>query len=266
MKTKFSLLAMFLGAMFLVLPDVVNARFTFTTNNGAITITGYNGTPGIVVIPSTINGLPVTCIETNAFQLCFSLTNVTIGTNVTSISSSAFYYCTNLAHVAIPNNVTNIETSAFGFSGLTSVTIGANVNGIGDYAFYSCSRLTGIYFQGNAPGVGSGVFAGDDNATVCYLPGTKGWGTTGAWFGGRPTALWRPQAQTSDGSFGVETNQFGFNITCASDTVMVVEACTDLANPAWTPVGTNTLTGGSSYFSDPDWTNYPGRFYRLRSQ
>jgi hypothetical protein len=27
-----------------------------------------------------------------------------------------------------------------------------------------------------------------------------------------------------------------------------------------------TLTGGSSYFSDPDWTNYPGRFYRLRSR
>jgi hypothetical protein len=22
-------------------------------------------------------------------------------------------------------------------------------------------------------------------------------------------------------------------------------------------------TGGSSYFSDPEWTNYPGRFYRL---
>ena len=28
--------------------------------------------------------------------------------------------------------------------------------------------------------------------------------------------------------------------------------------------GTITRTGGSSYFSDPDWTNYPSRFYRLR--
>jgi hypothetical protein len=45
----------------------------------------------------------------------------------------------------------------------------------------------------------------------------------------------------------------------------VVEASTDLINPTWSPVNTNTLTDGSSYFSDPDWTNYATRFYRLRS-
>ena len=64
--------------------------------------------------------------------------------------------------------------------------------------------------------------------------------------------------------FGVRTNQFGFNINWADGMVVVVEACTDLANPIWSPVGTNTLTGGSSYFSDPQWTNYPARLYRLR--
>jgi hypothetical protein len=68
----------------------------------------------------------------------------------------------------------------------------------------------------------------------------------------------------------VRTNRFGFNITGSSNLVMVVEACTDLANPVWSPVGTNTLnifigTNGTAYFSDPQWTNYPGRFYRLRS-
>ena len=36
-------------------------------------------------------------------------------------------------------------------------------------------------------------------------------------------------------------------------------------NPICSPVGTNTLAGGLSYFCDPDWTNYSGRFYRLRS-
>ena len=46
--------------------------------------------------------------------------------------------------------------------------------------------------------------------------------------------------------------------------VVVVEASTNLANPIWSPLATNTLTSGSSYFSDPQWTNYPGRFYRLR--
>ena len=32
-------------------------------------------------------------------------------------------------------------------------------------------------------------FAGDDKATVYYLPGMKGWDST---FGGRPTAVWKP--------------------------------------------------------------------------
>ena len=45
------------------------------------------------------------------------------------------------------------------------------------------------------------------NATVYYLPETTGWGST---LGGLPTALWPPQAQVDDSSFGVRTNQFGF--------------------------------------------------------
>ena len=85
-----------------------------------------------------------------------------------------------------------------------------------------------------------------------------------------PAVLWNPQAQTSDASFGVRTNHFGFNITGGSNLVIVVVACTNFNNPIWSPVSTNTLnkfvgTNGTSYFSDPQWTNYPGRFYRLRS-
>ena len=45
----------------------------------------------------------------------------------------------------------------------------------------------------------------------------------------------------------------------------MVEACTNLASPVWTPLQTITLTNGSFYFSDPQWTNYPGRFYGLGS-
>ncbi|MGO8928807.1 MAG: hypothetical protein ACLQU3_18220 [Limisphaerales bacterium] len=94
------------------------------------------------------------------------------------------------------------------------------------------------------------------------MPGTTGWGST---FASRPTVLWNPQVQSSRATFGVRTNRFGFNITGTSNLVIVVEACIDPGNPVWLPASTNTLTGGSSYFSDPQWTNYPSRFYRLRS-
>lgn len=77
--------------------------------------------------------------------------------------------------------------------------------------------------------------------------------------------LWQPQVQTGDNNFGVQSNELGFTIRWARDRVIVVEAATDLANPTWSAIGTNTLTGGASYFSDPEWANRPARFYRLRS-
>lgn len=74
----------------------------------------------------------------------------------------------------------------------------------------------------------------------------------------------RPAAQDDEG-FGVVSNRFGFNINWASGMVVVVDACSDLATPAWSSLQTNFLTNGTAYFGDPEWTNFPGRFYRLRS-
>ena len=87
---KLKLLA--LSVLLLAMPAVVQAQDYFYTANddNTITITGYTGYGGAVTIPSTINGLPVTSIGTNAFAWCSSLTSVTIGTNVMSIGDKAF--------------------------------------------------------------------------------------------------------------------------------------------------------------------------------
>jgi hypothetical protein len=227
--------------------------YVCTPASNSITINGFNGSGGSIIIPDMINGLPVTAIASGVFDNAAGLgqTNVVIGTNVTTIGSYAFAACTSLASLTIPNSVTNI----------------------GSYAFAFCDHLDSVYFEGNAPGADSTVFFHWSNffqpvyepptpTTVYYLPGTTGWGTT---FGGQPTVLWNPRTQTSGASFGVRANGFGFNITGASNLIVVVEATTNLSSPDWQPVQTNTLTTGSAYFSDPQWTDYPSRFYRLRS-
>jgi len=56
----------------------------------------------------------------------------------------------------------------------------------------------------------------------------------------------------------------GFPISGATNLPIVVEAVANLASASWTPPQTCTHTN-SIHFSDPRWTNYPGRFYRLRS-
>lgn len=332
-----------------LLPAVVQAQFLYTSNpDGSANITGYLGLPpNALVIPDTIDNLPVTSIGTgafnskivtslvtgnnlitigtSAFRQCNFLTNVTVGTNLVNIGTNAFGQCGGLASLTVPggvnfpNSVTNIGPYAFmgtaltnfitgnnlafleegafnscplltsatigngltsigngAFSGcqaLTNATFGSGVTNVGDSAFFESTYLKSVYFKGNAPSTGLYVFQGANLAKVYYSPGTTGWGPTlgGALiYGGAPTIFWNPQAQTGDGIFGVHNNQFGFNITGSSNLVIVVEANTNPASPAWIPVGTNTLntfvgTNGTSYFSDPQWTNYPSRFYRFRS-
>jgi hypothetical protein len=111
MKTKRNLIPIWMlcSAM---LPAAVQAQdYTFTINNGAITIRSYTGSGGAVVIPDTINGYPVTTIGYAAFSGpmfygCQSLTSVTIPDSVTNIVDYAFYLCTNLTSVTIGNGGT----------------------------------------------------------------------------------------------------------------------------------------------------------------
>ena len=97
------------------LPAVAQAQFSYTTQNGAVTITGYTGSGGTVIIPSTINSLPVTSIGGDAFYLCTNLTSVTISNGVNSIGNYVFSFCTNLTSINIPASITNIGINDFRF-------------------------------------------------------------------------------------------------------------------------------------------------------
>ena len=180
--------------------------FTYTTNSDGITltITEYTGSDATATIPSSINFLPVTGIGIFAFFNC-NVISVTIPNSVTNIEEDAFRECSSLTNVTLGSGVTSIGLEAFGgCSGLTSVTIPSSVINIEEYGFEGCSGLVSIYFTGNAPGIDSVVFAGDP-ATVYYLPGTTGWNTFNANSELQPAALWLPEVQTSDASFGVQT-------------------------------------------------------------
>ncbi len=94
--------------------------------------------------------------------------------------------------VTIPADIEGFPVTAIGASAfsdcttLTIITVPASVTSIGNNAFSGCANLAGVFFIGNAPAHGMDVFTGADNATVYYVPGTTGWGTT---FGGRPAVL-----------------------------------------------------------------------------
>ena len=101
--TRRSSLAIACGVLLLLAsPAALHAQFTYTTNNGTITITGYTGPGGDVSIPDTIAGLPVASIASTAFYGCTTLTSVTIGSNVTTIEVyRMFYGCTGLTAITV---------------------------------------------------------------------------------------------------------------------------------------------------------------------
>ena len=254
-----------------------------------VTSIADNAFAGVTVITGVTIPDTVTNLGREAFLGCCSLANLSIGKSITIIPGGAytpagdsgvggaFEGCISLTRVTIPDSVTNISDGPATIGGplgaffyctsLTNVTVGRGLSYLGLGAFSWCTNLAGVYFRGNAPtpgkspGFGEEIFYGAPTVAY-YLPGATGWGPT---FSTIRTALWNPQAQTSDTSFGVRQGRFGFNITGTPDIPLVVEASTNLAAASWLPLQSCTLTNGLIYFTDSQWNNYPTRLYRIRS-
>jgi hypothetical protein len=247
--------------------DVGTNAFAFSTNLVGVSISGGS-------------------IEDGGFWACTSLanygegplppltglSNIIIGDGVTNIGEDAFA-SSLITRLSIPGSVTDIQTLAFyECPELKNVIFGGGLTNIDTVSFSGCTNLINVLFLGNAPSVthfGDEPVFERDPAIVYYLPGTTGWSN---YFGsspqtpliaGVPTALWNPVIQASGPGFGVSNGQFGFNITGTANIPIVVEACTNLANPVWTPLTNMTLTNGSVYFSDPNWSSFSVRYYGI---
>lgn len=178
----------------LALSAAAPAQFSYTTEGGEITITGYTGPGGDVTIPDMVDGLPVTRIKRYAFEQRTSLTRVSIPDSVISIGDNAFQFCTQLTAVTLGKSVTLIGLSPFqGCARLTTITVDAlnpsfssvdgvwfdksrstliqypsgkaggytipdSVTHISDYAFLWCDGLTDVTIPASVTNLGKRVF------------------------------------------------------------------------------------------------------------
>ena len=94
-----------MGATFTVTVAAATNKFRFDPTTG--TITKYNGTDTVVVIPAEINGITVETIGKDAFG-GHNITSVTIPASVTEIGSNAFAGCTNLTSVNYAGDWSNL--------------------------------------------------------------------------------------------------------------------------------------------------------------
>ncbi len=202
--------------------------YKFTTSDGTISITGYVGVGGAVVIPGNLVGMPVTAIGNRAFvekttisavtipqgvssigdaafSGCTGLTGITIPDSVTSIGYSAFYDCTGLRDATIGSGVATIGNYAFsGCTGLVGITIPGSVTSLGSYSFNNCTKLVYAVFAGNAPGsLGSSVFSGAGSGFAVYFgDGSSGF-TTPTWQGYPAGAIPPPPDPVTGGATNI---------------------------------------------------------------
>ena len=74
------------------------------------------------------------------------------------------------------------------------------------------------------------------------------------------------EIELTDGKLGILTNRFGFTVKGVPYQPISILASTNLAGTNWTVVRNTVLGSTPFYFSDPSWTGYQRRFYRVRGE
>ncbi len=162
---------------------------------------------GEVVIPTSIEGYPVTSIGERAFDKCNKITTLKIPAGVTYIAEAPFEQCTSLTKFivafgnedfcardgvlfskdtatlicyppakpnttfAVPDCVEKVDVAAFAYTPyLEEITVADSVQSLGDHAFYQAATLKQITFGTGLTKIGAEAFAHCDALTSITIP------------------------------------------------------------------------------------------------
>jgi len=78
-----------------------------------LSIMGYTGSEAVLTIPSSIDGIRVSTISSEAFKGNTTLTQLTVSDGISSVYYRTFYGCDQLTSVVLPASVTYLDDEAF---------------------------------------------------------------------------------------------------------------------------------------------------------
>ncbi|MDA9831771.1 leucine-rich repeat protein, partial [Akkermansiaceae bacterium] len=136
-------------------------KYAKLVNDGVVVLIGCDpSVTGDLILPDTIDGLPLTKIGPNAFKDSTNLKSVVVPETVTEFGAGAFYGCNQLVSVNVPEVVTAIgERAFFDCRRLSSITIPDGIETIEPYTFYQCLALRGITLPESITTIGGNAFA-----------------------------------------------------------------------------------------------------------
>ena len=148
-----------------------------------VKITGYTGNATELVIPTQIEGLPVTVIGDNAFNWCNTLITIDIPDSVTHIGERVFWGCYSLTDIPVdprnPNytsldgilyskDMSSLICCPSGKKGTVDIPEGVTI--IGDSAFQYCFYLSNIHIPDSVTVFGPSAFEGCESLTNLSIP------------------------------------------------------------------------------------------------
>lgn len=155
------LIANMLGVIPVLAENTENDFKFFISGGKSATISGYSGSEEDIVIPSVIEGYPVTRIAQQAFYFRENIKSVIIPDSINYIGNSAFLHCSALEKVFIPDSVTNIGAKAFkDCIKLKEINIPNGITKISDSTFHNCGSLYDITIPDSVTSIGRYAFWG----------------------------------------------------------------------------------------------------------
>ncbi len=120
---------------------------SYETYVAIVDFVNYENDVTKVDIPSEIEGIAVTTIDSYAFSNATNLKKVTIPKGVRYINAYAFSNCSTLTEVNLPDTLTTIDINAFERCiSIEEINLPDSLTYIGQYAFDKCAELQKIVF------------------------------------------------------------------------------------------------------------------------
>lgn len=161
-------------------------RYQLTEDEEHAILVGYSGLGPDVVLPETVNDIPVVAVNvgmcqwnsiietlripgcirsigTNAFANCKNLKRVEIGEGLTSLEVCCFGGCELLEEILLPDSLETVYDCAFAnCPALEEISFGSSLRSIGRQAFMYCAALSKVTIPG-----GDSVAIGDKAFDEC---------------------------------------------------------------------------------------------------
>lgn len=134
--------------------------------NGEAVLTDYYGSGPDLVIPSSINGIPVKWVGGGAYSLTqnvlsadnYEIKNVFVADGIVEIQPGAFHFFKALTNVGLSSSITNINNAFYSCGSLKSINISTNIKTLTGNTFGFCASLTNINLPQNLESIGGGTF------------------------------------------------------------------------------------------------------------